>query len=461
MTASVFLSHTWDDKPFVRKLAAVIEAAGGSVWVDEVQARIGDRLPAVIEAAIREATHFAVVLSPRSRTSEWVRREIAYATALEQSGGSPRVIPVLLRGAEIPQELAGLYYADFRSEDRREAEFRKLLVHLGLHVAEADPNNRLEQLTSKHRLLAVALEELGGDGIKTATADAITSSTIPDDDLVDFLEAVVSQLDRERLFGLALSTIDFIDKRSIGHQALTTCLTSMVLEPWQVDAVGLRMTGVTTSDAVLWCHQTFCHLIRHDGHYHTFLSKHADVLVESRSDDVLAYLLHPDRGPSELNVESFAEVLPLLHDPRPLQARWIEWINGGLFDNDDRPETEAASVAYAILNDHWHDPAFTPVAEALREHLHALLRASAGGSTRAALHHLAEIVEEAYIGSADALSELRRTGADGRARIGAALVPLEQALEATVDYVGRPDDVEAERRWNEHRAVVRSLRLSA
>ena len=44
MGYSAFLSHNSNDKPFVRRLASELRAAGVKVWVDEAELRVGDSL---------------------------------------------------------------------------------------------------------------------------------------------------------------------------------------------------------------------------------------------------------------------------------------------------------------------------------------------------------------------------------------------------------------------------------
>jgi hypothetical protein len=42
--SSIFLSHNHADKPFVRRLAQDLQAAGARVWLDEAEMLIGDSL---------------------------------------------------------------------------------------------------------------------------------------------------------------------------------------------------------------------------------------------------------------------------------------------------------------------------------------------------------------------------------------------------------------------------------
>ena len=50
----IFISHSWDNKPLVRRLEAEIKAAGAEVWVDHAGVRGGDNLPKEISAALTQ-----------------------------------------------------------------------------------------------------------------------------------------------------------------------------------------------------------------------------------------------------------------------------------------------------------------------------------------------------------------------------------------------------------------------
>jgi hypothetical protein len=96
----IFLSHASADDAFVAELRQALEALQIQVWVDSRNLRGGSKLASEIEAAIEQARHFAVVLSPSTVNSPWVRREIRKALEVEKKrqGDGYRVIPLLLPG---------------------------------------------------------------------------------------------------------------------------------------------------------------------------------------------------------------------------------------------------------------------------------------------------------------------------------------------------------------------------
>jgi hypothetical protein len=125
----VFVSHSAEDKDFVRRLRVDLEVCGYKLWVDETYLRVGDALSSEIEQAIRDSRFLAAVHSRHSAASEWVRRECAYAAAQ----GVP-VIPVVLDRESITHELRELVYADFSRPDDQPAyhrAFHDMLTLLG------------------------------------------------------------------------------------------------------------------------------------------------------------------------------------------------------------------------------------------------------------------------------------------------------------------------------------------
>lgn len=110
---SVFLSHSWQDKFFARKLAEVLESRGVNVWIDEAELRVGDSLLQRISEAIGKTDYFAVVLSHNSVSSSWIQKELQIAMTKEIDGRMIRVLPILLEKCEIPPFLKDKLYANF------------------------------------------------------------------------------------------------------------------------------------------------------------------------------------------------------------------------------------------------------------------------------------------------------------------------------------------------------------
>jgi hypothetical protein len=112
----VFFSHSSVDKPWVRKLVAdLVTHYRVSVWLDEEQIRPGAPIVDALEQALDACGSVALVVSPESMASGWVKEEYHRAVVLAQHKARPlQLIPLLLRTAELPGFLANRSWVDFR-----------------------------------------------------------------------------------------------------------------------------------------------------------------------------------------------------------------------------------------------------------------------------------------------------------------------------------------------------------
>ena len=129
---SIFLSHSWEDKFFVRELAARLREYGVKVWRAEAELKVGHSLTRQIGSAIDQTDFFGVVLSRNSVTSAWVQMELQIALQKELKKRQVVVLPLLLDPVEVPTFLRDKKYADFTDSDRFEESFRGLLDALGV-----------------------------------------------------------------------------------------------------------------------------------------------------------------------------------------------------------------------------------------------------------------------------------------------------------------------------------------
>ena len=76
----VFMSYSRRDEAVMRRVAMFLRNQGINVWVDNEKLVPGTPIWEVeIEKAIKAASAIIVILSPDSKNSEWVRREISLA----------------------------------------------------------------------------------------------------------------------------------------------------------------------------------------------------------------------------------------------------------------------------------------------------------------------------------------------------------------------------------------------
>lgn len=111
----VFLCHASKDIVFCRTLAQDLKEYGVDVWLDEFEIRVGDSIIAKINEALRGNDYLAIVLSPTSVDSEWVKRELSAALLKELEQKSVVVLPILYKPCQILPLIADKKYANFSS----------------------------------------------------------------------------------------------------------------------------------------------------------------------------------------------------------------------------------------------------------------------------------------------------------------------------------------------------------
>ncbi len=127
----IFISYSRSDSETMRKIAFYLRDQGYRVWVDNEKLIPGTAAwEEAIERGINQAFAVVVILSPDSKNSEWVRREITYA---DQFGKT--IFPILVRGAKedaLPLRLVTRQYVDFRKSE--EGGKRALADALGFYI---------------------------------------------------------------------------------------------------------------------------------------------------------------------------------------------------------------------------------------------------------------------------------------------------------------------------------------
>jgi hypothetical protein len=103
----IFISYSHRDKPYVHKLAEILQKENFEVWIDD-RIDYGTRWPMVIEDAVDNCESFILVASRNSHESTWVQHEFARAQRLQK-----KIFPLLLDGdAWLPFE--SIQYFDVR-----------------------------------------------------------------------------------------------------------------------------------------------------------------------------------------------------------------------------------------------------------------------------------------------------------------------------------------------------------
>ncbi|MEW6211422.1 MAG: toll/interleukin-1 receptor domain-containing protein [Acidobacteriota bacterium] len=94
----VFLSHSSRDSEFVDLISETMRRHGIPVWYSRTNIIGAQQWHDEIGAALQRCDWFAVVLSPDSVESIWVKRELLYA--LQQNRFENKIIPILFKSCD-------------------------------------------------------------------------------------------------------------------------------------------------------------------------------------------------------------------------------------------------------------------------------------------------------------------------------------------------------------------------
>src|SRR5664279_609095 len=155
---SVFLSHSSQDKPFVRELAAFLGNDGQiQVWLDEREIAPGQNIVSRLADGLN-ADFILLILSPDSVDSRWVKEEWTDAFWEQTNDRNTKLVGVLYRDCKIPPLLRNKKYFDLRTNQPQ--GFREIRTFL-LTGKPAAPT-RVNYLPVRPPLFVGREEELSG-----------------------------------------------------------------------------------------------------------------------------------------------------------------------------------------------------------------------------------------------------------------------------------------------------------
>lgn len=113
---SVFISYSHKDAAFVNRLSIDLIKNNVKVWKDSMKITAGDSLLSTIQAGIKGASYFCVVLSKNALQSKWVKKEISKAVVREATKKGIVILPILIEDCDVPPELSDKMFVDFRKD---------------------------------------------------------------------------------------------------------------------------------------------------------------------------------------------------------------------------------------------------------------------------------------------------------------------------------------------------------
>jgi TIR domain len=108
----IFISYPLTSRKWAERLAESLREHGFSTWMDTERLKPGDNGRQAIERATRSADAIVVLVGPRREPDDLQRQE--WRAALEAGWENPSkpLIPLLLRGAELPTFVRSKFSAD-------------------------------------------------------------------------------------------------------------------------------------------------------------------------------------------------------------------------------------------------------------------------------------------------------------------------------------------------------------
>lgn len=159
MVGPVFISYSRKDDPIMQRVVKSLRKQGIKVWVDNEKLIPGTPIwEEEIEKAIISAGAIVVLLSPDSKKSPWVRREVTLADQ-----HSTRIFPVLVRGdpgSSITIRLITRQYVDIRQNEELGLNSLSTAISSYLQILEAREQRAIEAAEKLSREMTAAKDEV-------------------------------------------------------------------------------------------------------------------------------------------------------------------------------------------------------------------------------------------------------------------------------------------------------------
>lgn len=94
----IFLSHSSSDRDFADSIAKTLRNHGIPIWYSQTNILGAQQWQDEIGEALNRCDWFAVILSPNSVESMWVKRELMFA--LNENKFADKIVPVLYKPCE-------------------------------------------------------------------------------------------------------------------------------------------------------------------------------------------------------------------------------------------------------------------------------------------------------------------------------------------------------------------------
>lgn len=126
-TPRVFISYNHQDRESANALSLELARAKTDVFLDHWEMAPHEEILPRIERELHASDVVIPLLSRRSSTSEWVRRELDIVIRRQEAEGLVLLLPVLLETCDLPEAVAARPYFDLRDRSRIPAVAQAIL----------------------------------------------------------------------------------------------------------------------------------------------------------------------------------------------------------------------------------------------------------------------------------------------------------------------------------------------
>ena len=186
-----YMSYTRDDAEVADLLVAELQTRGHTVWRDTANIADGQDWGEAIEGALNEAYAVVVLISANAAKSDWVKREVEFASPLKP------IVAVGWEEVDLPAHLA----------DLRSVSFLKVQRAAGIEQLQAyrDAMNELVEKLDEARPLRLRLQELDHSNVDVRERAATELGEIGDAEACDGLVGALGDPDADVRFAAAAS----------------------------------------------------------------------------------------------------------------------------------------------------------------------------------------------------------------------------------------------------------------
>jgi hypothetical protein len=227
MSAKFFITHSWHDVEFARRLTDDLRRHGLDGFFDLYAIKPGDNVVSKIDMGLKECDVYVPILSRAALKSPWCEEEINSAIMMSKQPtrvGKPRIIPVLIEdcASEMPVMLQTRLYLQFNND--YDMAFRDLLER-GFGIAQvSEPALRPKPSLSQAQASSMVTKPIVQEPRVTETPASIYQSDAPQTPraLVNFMVGIIQIVVATSIVGIPflLMLSGGLNKLNEGVQAI-------------------------------------------------------------------------------------------------------------------------------------------------------------------------------------------------------------------------------------------------